>query len=142
MRARDPGPGKRVLVLAPTGRDSAAACALLEQAGVACKPCSGMDQLCRELDIGAGGAVVAEEAFFRSDPACLFEWVNNQPPWSDFPFVILTARRDEPRARHHTVELISKLRNVTLQERPIQTVTLISAAHSALRARLDRKSVV
>jgi len=136
MRARDPGTSEQVLVLAPTGRDSAAACSLLEQAGQACKSCSGMDELCCELDIGAGGAVIAEEAFFRSDPACLFEWVDNQPPWSDFPFVILTTHRDAPRARQHTVELISKLRNVTLQERPIQTVTLVSAVDAALRARL------
>jgi signal transduction histidine kinase/response regulator RpfG family c-di-GMP phosphodiesterase len=136
MPALNPGTSERVLVLAPTGRDSAAACSLLEQAGLACRACSGMEELCRELDIGAGGAVIAEEAFFRNDPACLFEWVARQPPWSDFPFVILTTRRDESRARQHTVALISTLRNVTLQERPIQTVTLVSAVKAALRARL------
>ena len=62
--------------------------------------------------------------------------MSNQPPWSDFPFVILTTRRDDPRRRRHTLGLIDKLRNVTLQERPIQTVTLVSAVQAALRARL------
>ena len=69
-------------------------------------------------------------------PAPLFSWVSNQPPWSDFPFVILTTRRDDPRQRRYTLGLIDKLRNVTLQERPIQTVTLVSAVQAALRTRL------
>ena len=38
--------------------------------------------------------------------------------------------------RRYTLGLIDKLRNVTLQERPIQTVTLVSAVQAALRARL------
>jgi response regulator RpfG family c-di-GMP phosphodiesterase len=95
-----------------------------------------MAELQRELETGAGVAVVAEEGFLGADPGPLFDWVNNQPPWSDFPFVILTTRRDDPRLRRHTLGLIDKLRNVTLQERPIQTVTLVSAVQAALRARL------
>jgi signal transduction histidine kinase len=128
--------GERILVLAPTGRDGAAACALLEQAGLTCASCSGMRELHRELQAGAGAAVIAEEAFLRADPAPLFDWVGSQPPWSDFPFVILTTQRDDPRLRRHTLDLVHKLRNVTLQERPIQTVTLVSAVQAALRARL------
>lgn len=126
----------RVLVLAPTGRDSSAACSLLEQAGLSCKACSTIAELCRELAVAAGAALIAEEAFFRSDPACLFEWVRQQPPWSDFPFVVLTTRRDEPRTRQHILDIMAKLRNVTLQERPIQAMTLVSSVQTALRARL------
>jgi signal transduction histidine kinase len=128
--------GERTLVLAPTGRDGRAACALLEQAGLACAPCSGIDELRSELESGAGAAVIAEEALIGADLIPLFSWVSNQPPWSDFPFVILTTRRDDPRLRRYTLGLIDKLRNVTLQERPIQTVTLVSAVQAALRARL------
>ena len=130
------GKGERILVLAPTGRDGSAACALLEQAGLSCRLCSGLDELQRELERGAGAAVIAEEAFLGAEAAPLFNWVSNQPPWSDFPFVILTARRDDPRHRRYTLGLIDKLRNVTLQERPIQTVTLVSTVQAALRTRL------
>jgi signal transduction histidine kinase len=80
--------------------------------------------------------VIAEEAFLGADAVPLFSCVSNQPPWSDFPFVILTTRRDDPKVRRYTLGLIDKLRNVTLQERPIQTVTLVSAVQAALRARL------
>ena len=122
-------------MLAPTGRDNSAACAVLEHAGLSCEPCSSSGDLRKKLEAGAGAAVIAEEAFFGTDPAPLFDWVRDQPPWSDFPFIILTTRRDDPRQDRHTLRLLEKLRNVTLLERPIQTMTLVSAAKAALRAR-------
>ena len=128
--------GERVLVLAPTGRDGRAACAIIEQAGLVAKSCSGIDELRTELEAGAGAAVIAEEAFFGADPARLFDWVDKQPPWSDFPFIVLTTRRDDPRRRQQTLRLIANLRNVMLQERPLQAVTLVSTVQAALRARL------
>jgi signal transduction histidine kinase/CheY-like chemotaxis protein len=127
--------GERILVLAPTGRDNRAACLLLENAGLSCEPCSGAGELRTKLETGAGAAIVAEEAFFGTDPTPLFDWVRDQPPWSDFPFIVLTTRRDDPRRERHTLRLLEMLRNVTLLERPIQTVTLVSAVNSALRAR-------
>jgi signal transduction histidine kinase/response regulator RpfG family c-di-GMP phosphodiesterase len=132
---------ERVLVLAPTGRDAAAACALLEQAGISCQACSSIDELQRELAVGAGAAIVAEEAFLGADLTPLFDWLTRQPPWSDFPFVVLTTRRDDPRVRRSTLGLIEKLRNVTLQERPIQGMTLVSGLQAALRARLRQYEV-
>lgn len=122
-------------MLAPTGRDNSAACAVLAHAGLSCEPCSGSGDLRTKLEAGAGAAVIAEEAFFGTDPAPLFDWVRDQPPWSDFPFIVLTTRRDDPRQDQHTLRLLEKLRNVTLLERPIQTMTLVSAAKAALRAR-------
>jgi signal transduction histidine kinase len=135
-RRADCGDSERILVLAPTGRDGNAARGLLEQAGLSATACSGIDELHSELAAGAGVAVIAEEAFLGTEIGPVFDWVRDQPTWSDFPFIILTTRRDDPRLRRYTLGLIDKLRNVTLQERPIQTVTLVSAVQAALRARL------
>jgi signal transduction histidine kinase len=132
----DQSDSRRVLVLAPTGRDSSAACALFERAGLSGRSCSEIGELRSELETGAGAAVISEEALLGADLSPLFDWVRDQPPWSDFPFIILTTRRDDQRLRRYTLDLIERLRNVTLQERPIQTVTLVSAAQAALRARL------
>ena len=126
---------ERILVLAPTGRDAVTACLLLEQASLLARVCSGIHELRNGLEAGAGAAVVAEEAFFRTDPEPLFQWVRTQPPWSDFPFIVLTTRRDDARSRQHKLRLVETLRNVMLQERPIQTVTLVTAAQAALRSR-------
>lgn len=132
----DVGTAERILVLAPTGRDGSAACALLGHATLSATSCADINELRHELEAGAGAAVIAEEAFLGADLAPLFDWVNSQPPWSDFPFIILTTRRDDPRLRRYMLGLIDNLYNVTLQERPIQGVTLVSAAKAALRARL------
>ena len=110
--------GERILVLAPTGRDNSAACAASGACRSSCEPCSGIGDLRTKLEAGAGAAVIAEEAFFGTDPAPLFDWVRDQPPWSDFPFIVLTTRRDDPRQDQHTLRLLEKLRNVTLLERP------------------------
>jgi PAS domain S-box-containing protein len=107
----------------------------LEQAGLQCTSCSGLDELQSHLEAGAGSAVIAQEAFAGADLTSLFNWVATQPPWSDFPFVILTTRQDGARQRQRLLHLMERLRNVTLQERPIETVTLISTVRSALRSR-------
>src|SRR5215469_3126632 len=125
----------RVLVLAPTGRDSRAACELLQKADLSCEPCCGIEDLQSKLTTGAGVAILAEEAFVATDPIPLFDWVRTQPPWSDFPFIVLTNRHDYKGMHQHTVHLLDQLRNVTLLERPLQAVTLISAAKAALRSR-------
>jgi signal transduction histidine kinase/ActR/RegA family two-component response regulator len=130
------GTAERILVLAPTGRDAAAACTLLRRAALSAISCADFDKLRHELEAGAAAAVIAEEAFLGVDLAPLFARVTRQPPWSDFPFIILTIHRDDPRPRQSVLDLIDNLRNVTLQERPIKAVTLVSAVNAALRARL------
>ncbi|HEY7296616.1 MAG TPA: ATP-binding protein [Xanthobacteraceae bacterium] len=124
-----------VLILAATGRDRRAACELLGKAGVACDPCAGIQDFQAKLQAGAGAAIVAEEALIAKDPAPLFDWVQAQPPWSDFPFIVLTTHHDDRRVPQHTVGLLDRLRNVTLLERPVQMLTLVSAAKAALRSR-------
>src|SRR5215813_2302820 len=59
--------GGRVLVLAPTGRDSSAACELLQKASLSCDPCFGIEDLHSKLTAGAGVAILAEEAFVATD---------------------------------------------------------------------------
>ncbi|MGH7047145.1 MAG: histidine kinase dimerization/phospho-acceptor domain-containing protein [Stellaceae bacterium] len=92
--------------------------------------------MAQAVEAGAGAAIIAEEAFLAPGREPLFEWVEKQPPWSDFPFIILTTHHFDVRRRQNTLRLIEHLRNVTLQERPIQTVTLVSAVQAALRGRL------
>jgi signal transduction histidine kinase/response regulator RpfG family c-di-GMP phosphodiesterase len=130
------GTAERLLVVAPTGRDGSAACTLLGRAGFSATSCADIEELQRELEAGAGAAIIAEEAFLGVDLAPLFDWVSRQPPWSDFPFILLPTRREDPKLRARMLGLMENLRNVTLQERPIQGVTLVSAAKAALRARL------
>jgi signal transduction histidine kinase/CheY-like chemotaxis protein len=129
------GLASRVLVLTQTDEDSSAICALLQQAGLACDTSSSLEDFGGKLEVGAGTAIITEEALLTGSTAFLREWVSSQPAWSDFPFIVLTAKDGKSPVQRNSSTIFELLQNVTLQERPVQTVTLISAVRSALRAR-------
>jgi PAS domain S-box-containing protein len=124
----------RVLVLAPTGRDSAAAVEQLHAAGLIGVACADVMELIARLDEGAGVAMIAEEAF-RNDFGNLRNWVAKQPPWSDFPFLVVTSQKFFPKEDALRISLLESLGNVSLLERPLSAVSLMSAVKSGLRAR-------
>ncbi|HEX4095673.1 MAG TPA: PAS domain-containing sensor histidine kinase, partial [Caulobacteraceae bacterium] len=121
-----------VLVLAPSGRDAAVIASLLRPAGIASEVVLDFAAAVAKAPQAAGLAVT-EEAFLRLESASLLEWVEEQPPWSDFPVILLRARgaAEVPK----TQRLIDRLGNVTVLERPLHPTTLIAAARSAERAR-------
>lgn len=132
VNERKPGP---IMVFAPIGRDAATSVDLLRRSGVAAEPCADLFGLVDALAKGAAAAFIAEEALFGIDASLLFEWVERQPAWSDVPFIVLTSRQEPPVINRWRQRLIAALRNVSLLERPIQTMTLLSAVQAALRAR-------
>jgi len=126
---------ERVLILAPRGRDAVVAMSILREAGVACDTCSDLMDLLRQIRRGADVAIVTEEAFGASDTRSLTEWVEMQPPWSDFPFILLTSHGGGIE-RNPTAALFTDiLGNVTFLERPFHPTTLISVAQTGLRGR-------
>ena len=99
------------------------------------KSCDGIPTLLQELALGAGVAVLTDEAVRSADIKDLAGWIASQPPWSDFPFVLLTERgaglERNPTARRQ----MEALGNVAFLERPFHPTTFISIAKAALRAR-------
>src|SRR3954447_5222398 len=118
-----------VLILAPTGRDAAVAAAILGEVSLVPTICPDLDALVSGLD-RAGGAIVTEEALLHSDRKRLAGWIRQQPPWSDFPFVLLTSR-----GSHADAGLTELLGNVTVLERPFHPSVLVNAVRCAIRAR-------
>src|SRR3954466_4638291 len=118
-----------VLILAPSGRDAAVAATILGEVGLVSTVCPDLDVLVSGLD-RAAGAVVTEKALLHSDRRALADWIRQQPPWSDFPFVLLTSRGGSADAG-----LTELLGNVTLLERPFHPSVLVNAVRSATRAR-------
>jgi signal transduction histidine kinase/CheY-like chemotaxis protein len=125
----------RVLVMAPIGRDGPASAELLRRGGLLAEVCPNVEALVRELDKGAGAVFLAEEALYAAAAAPLIAWAQRQPPWSDLPFVVATSKQDQPSVTSWRRRLIADLGNVSLLERPVQAITLISAMRTALRAR-------
>ena len=124
-----------VLVLAPGGRDAAVVCRVLEQTDIATTVCSDLAALVAGLNTAdAGAALIAQEALL-GDSAALLAWIAAQPSWSDFPFILLTFRNAAGAADLHMPRLAAALGNVTVLERPLHAVSLVSALGAALRAR-------
>jgi len=128
-------PRELVLILAPTGRDAASTSGLLRRAGIATRICANFDALLAEIDHDAGVAFVAEEGLFGQALDKLADRIQRQPAWSDIPFVMLTSRHDHPRVAAWRKTQIERLGNVSLIERPVQPITLVSVMQAALRAR-------
>jgi signal transduction histidine kinase len=61
--------------------------------------------------------------------------VAGQPAWSDLPFVILTSHQEQVAVAAWRRRLVAELNNVSLLERPVQTITLTSTVRAAVRAR-------
>src|SRR5436190_5089114 len=99
-----------VLIYAPVGRDGEVIASVLKQAEIDPRITPDLASFLSGLP-EATAAVVTEEALLKDDRAPLAAWVAEQPPWSDFPFILLSFR-GESEAR--TGQLVDMLGNVTL----------------------------
>ncbi len=125
---------ERGLLLAPRGRDSAVAAAMLAEAGMEATACGSLDELIAGLKAGAGFVALTEESITTADLRPLSRWIQDQEEWSDLPFILLTIGggvERNPAAQRH----LQLLGNVTFLERPFHPTTLVSLAQAALRGR-------
>jgi signal transduction histidine kinase/ActR/RegA family two-component response regulator len=124
----------RVLIHAPRGRDASVVRDVIQPHHQG-EICSTAADLVAGLKQGAAAAVVTEEALADVGLVqMLQEWLYAQPPWSDFPFIVLASRQVGPRSPS-AVQKLHGLGNVILLERPLNAETLLSAADAAVRAR-------
>lgn len=126
---------KRIVVYAPVGRDALLASKVFESAGFHCCICKNAREIVDELGRGAGALFIVEEALAAGALQPLARYVADQPNWSDLPILVLTNHGVDS---HDLLNVIEKLGNVTLLERPVRAASLVSAARSALRGR-DRQ---
>jgi signal transduction histidine kinase/CheY-like chemotaxis protein len=126
---------ERAVVLAPQGRDAGVACAMLGEAGLRCEVAATLPAFVALLSAGAGFGVITEEALASADLQSLAHWIEGQPEWSDFPFILLTQRGGGLERNPAAGRYLHTLGNVTFLERPFHPTTLISLARSALRGR-------
>ena len=125
---------QRLLVLTPTGRDSKLAVELLKRCGFKAEPCESSEELYRELESGVGALLVADEALTRGFVMRMISILENQPPWSDIPMIILT-RRQSAGSTAHSFPSLYRRANVTVLERPLKTETLFSVVQNVLAGR-------
>ena len=125
----------RVLVLAPQGRDAEVIAGVVRGDGAECDIVLNAEALVDAMGQGAAAAIVSEEALSGRALARIAARLAVQEPWSDFPFVVLLAKRFGA-APAQLKATLSALGNVILLERPLSVETLATAAASARRARV------
>src|SRR5581483_4939184 len=121
-----------VLVLTPTGRDSILITEALDRLQLPTQVCSDLEQFASFLQQDAAAGLLAQEALRAGAASRLRRAVYEQPPWSDFPLILMTGHGNSDPV---VTKLIEDGVNITLLERPVRIQTLASAVGSALRQR-------
>ena len=123
---------ERILILAPTGRDSAMTFQILSSNGLECRPCRDVDEACLLLQEGAGALLVTDEVLTAYSVQCLLHKLDEQESWSDIPLLVFPANGQNTTV---LLERLGSRANVTILERPVRIEILLNATRSALRAR-------
>jgi signal transduction histidine kinase/CheY-like chemotaxis protein len=124
----------RVIILPPTHADGLAMGKLFGACHIGFAICRTNPELCIAQRAGAGALIVSEEALL-ADPSGVLTCIADQAVWSDLPVIVLSRSGRESAA---LAQIIPRLGNVSVVERPVRTSTLIALVRSALRAR-DRQ---
>ncbi len=131
----------RVLILAPLGRDADLIGSALAEAGIACLAARSAHELAEQLREGAALLLVFEEALLEAEIRTITSAIGEQPAWSDLPVIVITGGGAANRTSRQLAVIRKPLGNVSLQERPLRAVTLVSSVQSALRARQKQYQV-
>jgi signal transduction histidine kinase len=126
---------ERTLICAPRGRDAVVAKGILRDARLDSVICLDPAELFQKIKCGADLAIITEEAIRSFDARDLGNWVASQPPWSDFPFILLTEHGGGLERNPAAARLTELLGNVTFLERPFHPTTLVSVVQTGLRGR-------
>ena len=127
--------GESVLVHARYGRDAAMISDVLGRSGVSVRICCSIEDLCSALGDDTGAALISDESLTSANVSSLARVLSAQPPWSDLPLIITTSGGEVTERSQMRLANLEPLGNFSLMERPLRTATLVSAVHTALRAR-------
>jgi signal transduction histidine kinase len=100
-----------------------------------CHIASSVTDLCERIRVGAGCAILAEEALRDDAIHQILQVLSEQPPWSDLPLILFTIKGRVTAESERLRQLRRPLGNVNLLERPIRPETLLGAIEIALRGR-------
>ncbi|HYC72245.1 MAG TPA: ATP-binding protein [Opitutaceae bacterium] len=123
---------ERVLLFVATARDAKVSTRLLAGAGLEAVTCTSLRQLTREIEAGAAAVVATDQILSEEDTPGLLRLLARQPEWSDLPFILML-RGGTQSAR--ATEILDRLTNATILDRPAGMRSVLSAVRAAVRAR-------
>jgi signal transduction histidine kinase len=136
---RMPEVGPRALVVTPNRGDADLALGFLAESGIPAVAYAGLNELGGAVTEQTGCLLLVEECLIEYDLAAFRDSLERQPPWSDMPLILVAS------AGAGLGSLIERTfpnsGNITLLERPLNPVTLVSAVQVGLRARARQLEV-
>jgi len=123
------------MVLAPIGRDARLIADVLRSSGIKTQIAESPADAVKKIQDGVGVALIAEEALDPASIRDLSEALAKQPRWSDLPVIVMTGSGGSDPASDRLVAMRAPLGHVTLVERPVRPVTLLSTVQGMLQAR-------
>ncbi|HET9651894.1 MAG TPA: ATP-binding protein, partial [Usitatibacter sp.] len=110
-----------------------------EDSDAVCIRCADVDELLQRIEPPVGAILIAEEMLTAQLVERLAQRLMLQPPWSDLPVILIAAQ--ESSLSELVQGLFPESGNVTVLQRPIHPVSLVSAVKMALRARARQLEV-
>jgi len=122
-----------VIFVSPNPADAELAAGFLRAQGLETIPRGSIDDLGPLVSTAIGCVVVVEEALTEPGIYAFHEALRDQPKWSDLPLVLVAGQSSSLNVLIERVFPYSG--NVTLLQRPLHPLTLVSAVGVAMRAR-------
>lgn len=129
----------QVLVCSILPKDAQLTAEVLNDAGISTIACNDIKDVCKKMAGGVGALLLGAELLSQG-VATLNARLDEQPAWSDLPIIVLTGQGVNADSGGGFT-IFKSLRNVTVLERPIRKVTLISSLQAALAARMRQYQV-
>jgi signal transduction histidine kinase len=130
-----------IQVLASLARDAELICHSLATAGIECRVGASVGSVAADIPERADILIVLEEAIDETAIGHLAEALRGLPPWSDPPVIVLTGGGAASGRSERLAQMREPLGNVTLIERPVRPITVISSVRAAIRARQKQYEV-
>ena len=123
----------RVVLVSPNAADRGLAAGFIREEGMEATECASILEASAQVSEGVACIVVVEEALEEAGLERFHDTIALQPSWSDMPLIIIAAQEGSLPALMENVFPISG--NMTLLQRPLHPLTLVSAVRVALRSR-------
>jgi signal transduction histidine kinase len=132
---------KRFLVAAPVGRDGELICALLSAHGFGAECVSTIAESSHVESSQLLGLILTDEALAGDGLDELRDLLQQQPPWSDLPVLLLTSGPSEPQYAVIASQVRLEIRSLFLLDRPVRKELLLSAIQVAYTGRMKQLEV-
>lgn len=122
----------RVVLITPTRRDAEVTTRLLDAQGIETSIAANLRDAESLVSAGAGALIVTDKVLADFEAEALWRLIESQPAWSKLPVIALCHDGNQSRLLD---DVIGRLGNVTVLERPTSIRTVLSTVRAALRGR-------